>query len=270
MNRPDSFLTTPMAILLGSVLISISILTAGGIIKIAPKTAGTTINAPAVSPAVQPQQPQQPTATIAQIKDVFNKSQIKFGDTNKKLIAIEVADPSCPFCHIAAGKNPELNKQVGSRFTLVSDGGSYVAPVPELEKLVKEGKAAFAWIYTSGHGNGEMGTKAMYCANEQGKFWEVHDLLMSSKGYDLLNNTVKNDKTKSGDLADFLQPVFNSGVMKQCLDSGKYDNRLKEDSALASSINISGTPGFYLNTTSFAGAYNYTDMESAVKSALGI
>lgn len=267
MDRKSSFLTTPAAILIGCFVISVSILISGGIIKIGPKTAGKANNTPAPSPAVQ--QAPQPAASLSQVKDVFNKAQIKFGDTGKKLIAVEVADPSCPFCHIVTGKNPQLNKQAGDRFTLVSDGGAYVAPVPEIEKLVKNGQASFAWIYTPGHGNGEMGSKALYCAFEKNKFWEVHDLLMTSKGYDLLNDTIKNDKSKSGDLADFLQPVFDSGTMKSCLDSGKYDNRLQEDIALAQSIGISGTPGFYFNDKQFAGAYSYTDMESTVKSVLG-
>ena len=268
MDRKNTFLTTPVAILIGCFVISLSILISGGIIKLGSRTAGTAKTTPSPSPVTQ-QAPQQPTANLSQVKDVFNKAQIKFGDTNKKLVIIEVADPSCPFCHVAAGKNPELNKQVGARFTLVSDGGSYVAPVPEIEKLMKEGKAAFAWIYTSGHGNGEMGTKALYCAFEKDKFWEVHDLLMSSKGYDLLNNTVKNDKSKSGDLASFLQPVFDSSIMKACLESGKYDSRIKDDVSLAQSIGITGTPGYYFNDKQFAGAYSYTDMESTVKSALG-
>ncbi len=271
MEKPQSFLSVPNAIIVGSLIIAVAILISGGIIKIGGKTAGTVANAPAPSPtAQQPQQPQQPTATIAQIKDTFNKAQIKFGDANKKLVILEVADPSCPYCSIAAGENAELNKQAGDRFKLVADGGTYVAPVPEIKKLVQNGSAAFAWIYTPGHGAGEMGTKAMYCAFEKGKFWEVHDLLMSAKGYDLLNNTFKNDKTKSGDVADFLAPVFDSAAMKACLDSGKYDSRLQADVALATSIGISGTPGFYFNATNFSGAYNYTDMESAVKSALGI
>lgn len=276
MDRPNSFLTTPVAVLLGSMVISVAILLQGGVIKLNPKITGAQVNvAASPSPAgqvAQPAQqaPQQPKATLDQVKDVFTKSQIKFGNVNSKLIVIEAADPSCPFCHVAAGKNPELNKQIGSRFTLVSDGGTYVAPVPEVQKLVNEGKAAFAWIYTPGHGNGEMGTKAMYCANEKGKFWEVHDLLMTNKAYDLLNNEVKNDKSKSGDLAQFLAPVFDVSAMKACLEGGKYDSRLSEDTALAQSIGISGTPGFYFNTTNFSGAYSYKDMESAANSALGL
>lgn len=211
------------------------------------------------------QQPPQPTVTLDQVKEVFNKSLVKFGDDKKKLLLIEVADPSCPYCHVAAGLNPELNKQVGDRFTLVSDGGTYVAPVPEMKKLIDSGNASFAWLYTPGHGNGEMGTKALYCAFEKEKFWEVHDKIMTAEGYDFLNNSVKNDKAKSGELSQFLASVFDPTAMKTCLDSGKYDNRLTEDVALASGIGISGTPGFYINAINFAGAYSWKDMESATK-----
>lgn len=265
MDHPKSFLTTPVSVLLGSFIIAIAILIHGGIIKLGPKT---TAVQPAASAQPNAQQPTQPAATLADVKNAFTKSAIKFGDANRKLIVVEVADPSCPYCHIAAGKNPELNKQAGSQFTLVSDGGTYVAPVIEIKKLLDEGKASFAWIYTSGHGNGEMGTKAMYCAFEQNKFWEVHDLLMTSKGYDLLNNTIKNDKAKSGELAAFLENVSDQTSLKVCLEGEKYDARLQEDTALATSLGITGTPGFYFNETAFRGAYSYKDMESAVQSAL--
>lgn len=209
-----------------------------------------------------------PTIGIDQVKDAFNKSLIKFGDTNKKLVLIEVADPSCPYCHVAGGHNGELNKQIGDRFTLIADGGTYVAPVPEMKKLVDSGKASFAYIYMPGHGNGEMGTKAMYCAFEKGKFWEVHDKLMTSEGYTFLNDTVKNDKTKSKEVAEFLKSVFNVSDMQKCLDSGKYDAQLQTDITLASSLAVQGTPGFYVNETNFAGAYSYKDIESTVNSAL--
>lgn len=265
MKSSAPFLTVPTAVLLGSIMISISVLISGGIIKVGPKQ---TAAQPTASAAPAAQQ-QQPAVTLATVKNVLNSSAIKFGDANRKLIVVEVADPSCPYCSIAAGKNPELNKQAGPQFTLVTDGGNYVPPVPEIARLVREGKASFAYIYTPGHGNGEMATKALYCANEKGKFWEAHDLLMSSSGYDLINNQVKNDKTKSEEMASFLQTVLDPAAVKACLDSGKYDNRLQEDVSLARSLGISGTPGFYLNTTPFSGAYNFKDMESVVKAALG-
>lgn len=204
---------------------------------------------------------------ISQIKDLFNKDVIKFGNQDSKLIFVEASDPSCPYCHIAGGLNSALNTQVGPQFKLVKDGGTYVAPVIEMKKLVDSGKASFVWLYFNGHGNGELATKALYCAYEKGKFWEAHDLLMTEKGYDFVNETVKNDVAQSGKMVDFLKSA-NVPDLKACLDSGKYDDRLASDMGLAASLGVSGTPGFFVNETNFAGAYSFTDMESVVTSAL--
>lgn len=220
------------------------------------------------TPQQAAQQPQQPTkiqVSQDQIKALFTDKNITFGDKNSKTLLVEVADPSCPYCHVAAGHNPELNKQVGAQFTLEADGGTYIPPVPKMKELVDSGKAAFVWLYTNGHGNGEMGTKAMYCAHEKGNFWPVHDKLMTSSGYEILNNTVKNDKTKAPDLANFLSDATDAAALQTCLESGKYDAKLAQDSAAASSLGVNGTPGFFVNTTNFAGAYSWKDMATAIQ-----
>lgn len=215
-----------------------------------------------------PPAPSQPTVSLDQIKDLFKKDLIKFGDENRKVLFVEISDPSCPYCHVAGGLNSTLNTQIGPQFKLVKDGGTYIAPVAEMKKLVDKSKASFIWIYSPGHGSGEMGTKAFYCAYEKGKFWQVHDLLMTNKGYNFLNDTIKNDKTKSGDLATFLKGAVDPAFLKECLDSGKYDERLASDTQVASTLGYQGTPDFFVNATNFAGAYNYTDMKSVVDAAL--
>ena len=226
--------------------------------------AGTTTQTTQAAPAA----PVQPKVALADIKSLFNGNYIQFGDANRKLLFVEVADPSCPYCHVAGGLNPQLNAQVGSQFKLVSDGGSYIAPVVEMHKLVDAGKASFVWIYSPGHGNGEMGTKALYCAADLGKFWEVHDKLMTSAGYDLLNTKVLNDKTKSGEIASFLAGAVDTAKLKSCLDSGKYDQRLSSDQAQAAKLGVNGTPGFFINETNFAGAYSWKDMQPVADAAL--
>lgn len=184
------------------------------------------------------------------------------------MLFVEVSDPSCPYCHVAGGANPELSAQVGANFKYDTDGGAYIPPAREMKKLVEEGKAGLVWIYSNGHGNGELATQALYCAYEKGKFWEAHDLLMSNAGYELLNNKVKNDVSKAGDLADFLKGAVSSGDMKSCLEGGKYKDKIASDQAIARSLGVSGTPGFFVNTTNFAGAYSYSDMKSVVEAAL--
>ncbi len=206
--------------------------------------------------------------SLDQIKKLFGMDLVKFGDDKRKVLFVDISDPSCPYCHIAGGYNPELSKQAGDRFKYIKDGGTYLPPVTEMKKLVDQGKASYVYVYTVGHGNGEMGAKALYCANEKGKYWEVHSLLYSNKGYELLNNTVKNEKSKASDLAEFLKSAVNASEMKSCLEGDKYDKRLTADSAVAQSLGVSGTPAFFVNSTFFAGAYSYKDMESVVTAAL--
>jgi len=216
----------------------------------------------------QPPAAQNPTVSIDTIKSAFASGSLSFGDSNSKVLLVEVADPSCPYCHIAAGKNPELNKQAGTQFLMVADGGTYVAPVPEFKKLVDEGKASYVYIYSNGHGNGRLAAQAQYCAYEQGKFWPVHDLLMSSAGYSIINDQVKNDITKAGVMADFLESAVDKNFMKSCLESKKYEAKLTEDEALAGTLGVNGTPGFFVNEKNFAGAYSYADMQATVEAAL--
>lgn len=249
------------AFFLGSLWTKVQVLEKGGVGKVA-QPAGTAAGDQAA------QAPAAPVVQLDQVQDAFTKSVIKFGDAKSKLVFIEVADPSCPYCHVAAGHNSELNKQIGDRFKLVADGGTYVAPVPEMKKLVDSKKAAFAYLYTPGHGNGELGTKALYCAFEKGKFWEVHDKMMTNEGYSLLNDVVKNDKLKTSDLVSFFKSAMDSNDLQKCLESGKYDAQLQADIGLASGLGVQGTPGFLVNATKYAGAYSWKDMEPGVKAAL--
>ena len=212
--------------------------------------------------------PAPSAVTLDTIKGLFVDGNIHFGSADAKVLLVEISDPSCPFCHAAAGKNPELSKQMGAQFVLKSDGGSYVAPGVEFKKLVDSGKASFVFLYSNGHGSGELAAQALYCAHEKGKFWDVNDRLMSMEGYNIINNEVKNDKANSGKLADFLAKQIDSKFMKDCLESGKYAKNLVANQQLASNLGSRGTPGFFVNTTNFAGAVNYTNMESVINAAL--
>jgi len=215
---------------------------------------------------INPQQQQAPQKEVSldTVKKLFSKDFIHFGDANKKLLIVEVSDPSCPFCHIAGGKNPELSRQVGDRFKYQSDGGSYIPPVPEIRKLVNDGKASFAFIYSNGHGNGRIATEALYCAYEKGKFWEVHDKLMTNAGYNLINEQVKNDRSKVQELINFVADVIDPQFLSNCLSTAKYEKNLARDEQISPSLGFQGTPHFVFNTKIFQGAYSFSDMKSDV------
>ena len=228
------------------------------------KGAGNTV-AQVTQPGAQPTTPT--TVDTKKIKDMFDGKHITFGKANAKLLITEVSDPSCPFCHIAGGLHPELNNG-SSQFKMKADGGTYEPPVPEIKKLVQDGKASFVFLYAPGHGNGEVGTQAMYCAYEQGKFWEAHDKLMTKAGYDLLNDVVKNDLSQSNKIVELIGNSLDSGKLQSCLDSKKYAGQPAADTAFVQSLGFGATPTFFVNSTVVEGAQSWTAFKSAVDSAI--
>lgn len=214
----------------------------------------------------QQQQPPEVKVSLDQIKKLFSKGAISYGDTNRKLLFVEISDPSCPYCHVASGLNSAAIP--GDQFKYDSEGGTYTAAVPEIRKLVEQGKASYVLLYANGHGNGSLAMQSLYCSFEKGKMWEAHDLLMTKAGYDLINESVKNDKTKIPDLVNYLAAAVDSNFLTECLQSEKYASRLVQDEKTASTLGFRGTPHFFINDKSFGGAVDYNTMEATVNSAL--
>jgi protein-disulfide isomerase len=240
-----------------------------GKVSVYEKTGGSTAAQPAAGADQAPEA--APTVTRDQVEALFaDKSNIVFGDATSDVLFVEFSDSSCPYCHIASGKNPQLNIDAdpSGRFKLVSDGGTYEAPVIEMKKLVDEGKAGYVWLYSPGHGNGELATQAFYCAHEQEAFWPVHDLLMTAEGYTLLNDTVKNDVAQANVLTDFVGSVVDAAKFQSCLEDGTYAARVASDTALSRQFGVQGTPSFFVNETNFGGAYSYTDIRPTVDALL--
>lgn len=83
---------------------------------------------------------------------------------------------------------------------------------------------------------------AAQCANEQGQFWDYHDILY--KNQESIDNgwvSIKNLKTFASTVGDLNISSFNN-----CLDSKKYENRIKNDVRLANSLGFTETPSFIL------------------------
>ena len=89
------------------------------------------------------------------------------------------------------------------------------------------------------HKNAFNASEAGLCAQDQGKFWEMHDKLFANqqalKQEDLIKyaNALGLDKTK----------------FKQCLDIGKYTEEIIKDKAIGRKVGITGTPHFLLGYT---------------------
>ena len=101
--------------------------------------------------------------------------------------------------------------------------------------------------------------EASLCAAEQGKFWEMHNLLFS--GQDKLDN--KGLKEKAGQL-ELDQDRFD-----QCLDSGKYSDAVDLDMIEGSKAGVSGTPAFFINGRPLEDRFSYESIRKIVLEELG-
>jgi len=82
---------------------------------------------------------------------------------------------------------------------------------------------------------------ATYCAEDQGMYWEYHDLLYNSQ------ESVDGGWANSERLKAF---AFSLGLdmelFESCLDSGKYSKRVQYNIQQARENGVRGTPGFFI------------------------
>lgn len=208
-------------------------------------TGGATVNTGAeVTPEAQP--------SVVKI-DLAADDVIK-GNAKAPVTMIIYSDPSCPFCGAAAGGNQQVIDYLKQR------DPSWVAPLPPImDTYVKSGQVKVVFRYFPGHGTGETAMKILLCANEQGKFWELHDKVFQ-------NQDVAADEAKVKDLARSVGADVDK--INSCLTSKKYDQKIAKDTASGRAIGVQGTPDFFINGKEVGGAQSYSAFQSIIEAAL--
>lgn len=93
---------------------------------------------------------------------------------------------------------------------------------------------------------------AANCAGEQGRFWEMHDIIFERQdSYSSLNDESVKEPMKS--LAAELK--FDTNKFNTCLDDKKYLYRLNDDFADAEILGLQGTPTWFINRYKITGYY---------------
>ena len=107
---------------------------------------------------------------------------------------------------------------------------------------VDTGKANFVFVDLAFLGrDSPKAAQASYCAEDQGKFWEYHDLLYTSQE-PTIDSWAGPERLK----AFAFSLGLDMDLFENCLDSGKYSKRVQYNSDEARKNGVRGTPGFFI------------------------
>lgn len=145
------------------------------------------------------------------------------GGANASVVIEEFSDFQCPACGYAEGIGRKLVDSYGGKIKFV-----YINfPLRQI------------------HQNAEISAEAGECAFEQGKFWQLHDLMFQNQ------NAL--DRASLGAYAE--QAGLDMDRFNECIDSGKYASAVEGDFQLGRQRGVDGTPTFFINGKKFIPAY---------------
>jgi protein-disulfide isomerase len=140
------------------------------------------------------------------------------GEPAAKVAIIEYADFQCPFCR-------RFDSQV---YPSIRD--SYVR-TGKLKYFHRDMPLSF-------HQGAMPAARAVHCASEQGKFWEMHDSLLG----DTASLTPADIDERAGKLG------MNVTALDKCISSDRFADIIQRSIAEANAMQISGTPTFFIGT----------------------
>src|SRR6185369_789247 len=146
------------------------------------------------------------------------------GPANAKVTIVAFSDFQCPFC---------------SRV------------VPTLDKIAKEYPTQVRFYFRHNplpfHADAPLASQAAIAAEQQGKFWEMHDKMFTNQ-----------QNIKRPDLEKYAQELgLDMNKFKAALDSGSGKGRIDGDMAIGRQIGVQGTPNFFINGRQLTGAQPY-------------
>jgi protein-disulfide isomerase len=157
------------------------------------------------------------------------------GPENAAVTIVEFSDFQCPFCQKAATTVQKVLADYAGQVRLV------YRQFP-LEFHDKAFKAAEAGM----------------CANEQGKFWEMHDQMFGDQKHLDVEGLKHAARTIGLDGAKF----------DDCIDKGQFADAVRKDMAAGQKAGVSGTPAFFINGRMISGAQPYESFRDAVDKEL--
>ncbi len=188
------------------------------------------------TPSQQAQRPQPaPQPQENQVYKVPVGGSPQKGPSTAPVTIVEFSDFQCPFCSRVEDTLAQVEKEYGNKVRIVWKNN----PLPF-------------------HPNAMPAAQAAMAAGEQGKFWEMHDLLF--KNQQTLDRATYEKHAESLHL--------NMDKFKKALDANKYTAQITADQTLASTLGARGTPSFFINGKPLRGAQPFPQFKAAIDAAM--
>ena len=168
--------------------------------------------------------------------DVKTDNDPSIGAADAPVTIVEFSDFNCPHCKDFANEtlNPLL-KNYDGKVRLVYRDYPFLTPGSLVAALAGQ------------------------CMNDQGKFWEFHDLAFNNQA----------NLTRDQFIADAQQLKIDVPTFTTCLDSQQHIDKIKTDVADAQNLGVNGTPAFFVNGRFVSGAQPYSFFQSYIDEELG-
>jgi protein-disulfide isomerase len=150
---------------------------------------------------------------------------------------VEYGDYECPDCVRAFPIVKQIQKYFGKRLRFVFRNFP-------LSKI---------------HPHAESAAEAAEFAGAQGKFWEMHDLLLENQ--DRLGGVLYLELAQELDL--------DAAALLEALEDGTYRGRVRADVTAGMRSGVHGTPTFFINGRRHDGPYEFEDLVLAIDEAIG-
>jgi protein-disulfide isomerase len=172
------------------------------------------------------------------ILEVSASSGVSIGPENSAITVIEFSDFQCPFCAIASGL-PSWTSQYESQY------GDLIGISKKVKDMAMEGKLKFVYVPMNFLGQESVyATQAALCADEQEKFWEMHDELFIA--HDSKENNGKFEKDKLKIIASNINGL-DTATFNDCLENDSTLTKAQSINQASNSVDVTGTPSFFVN-----------------------
>jgi len=170
------------------------------------------------------------------------------GDPNAPITIMEFADFECPGCgQFATLQGPDIKA-----------------------RIVDAGLANFRFFdfpLTSIHANTMSAHLAAACADDQGKFWEMHDALFAGQ-YDWSTQATTNPRKLVDGYAK--QLGLDMTAFGQCFDTQKHVARIQANAAAGTARGVSSTPSIIIGDRVYPGGLTFDKIKQIVDSLRAI